>query len=142
MKFNRLEKKMIMERGEDWIKGLKQQALLFSQQALKEGERYVTRQGSLVEVLDVLDAFVLVRFEDGFTRKVSIKRSKTWYAYDQSFLNCVDSKTRTRFEVKKLRKEKQKLLNSSLSDAQKEIQVKLLDRLIFNLWNQQNRYGN
>ena len=44
--------------------------------------------------------------------------------------------------IKKLRKEKQKLLNSSLSCTQKEIQVKLLDRLIFNLWNQQNRYGN
>lgn len=143
MKLNRLEEQMKDLRGEEWIKGIKQQALLFRHKQLEQGQLYVTRQGSLVEIFEVLADAVWVRFQDGFLRKMSHQKTTNWYLYDKTFLTRVDSKTRTRFEVKKLRKQKQQIFNSShLSEEEKSGQIQLLNRMIFDLWEMQNRYGN
>lgn len=141
MEFNALERQMIEERGMDWVKGLKQQAHSLSHSPLVVGEYYVTRQGSLVEILGIFEKTVKVRFCDGFVRQVTKEKTEYWYRYDETFLNGVDSKTRTRFEVKKLRRMKQMLLNTPMNDQQRNSQIHCLNRLMDDLWNQQNRYG-
>ena len=143
MKFNDLEEKMKELRGEEWLIGLKQKARSFKAKQIVSGQYYVTRQGSLIEVLDVFEDSVLVRFNDGFVKKISLERANRWYLYDQTFLNQVDSKTRTRFEVKKLREKKKTILNhSQLSKEEKEKMSHLMDELIFDCWECQNRFGN
>ena len=142
MKFNDLEEKMKELRGEEWLIGLKQKARSFQVKQVLLGQCYVTREGSLVEVLEVFDDAFLVRFNDGFVRRVSLERVGRWYLYDESFLNRVDSKTRTRFEVKKLREKKKAILNhSQLSKEEKEKMSRLIDELISDCWELQNRFG-
>lgn len=141
---NQLEQKLREARGDQWVDGVKTQALAYQKslrvetQKSKEGSFYLTAKGTKVRVRQITARKVKVEFPDGSLKEVSMTTFERWIPIHPSNMNQFALKQQLDMQLQVLKDQKRRVNNQPYPIDEKRWILKGLDLAMQALQNVQN----